>query len=102
MTPSLPQARARQNPEILRGQNIVSRGHVSLSSCARFAKRPTFRLSIASSARTCLRMPRGAHTATHAPPTQTQDTSETHTLPLELRHVRAPYDTQRRRQRLAK
>eukprot|EP00969_Alexandrium_andersonii_P217011 9585277-Alexandrium_andersonii.AAC.1 len=34
--------------------------HVSLSSCERPAKRSTFRLAITSSARTCLRMPRGA------------------------------------------
>eukprot|EP00969_Alexandrium_andersonii_P078389 3456687-Alexandrium_andersonii.AAC.1 len=46
-------------------------------------------------------MPCGAHTATHAPPTQTQDMSETHTLPLELRHVRAPYETQPPRRQVA-
>eukprot|EP00969_Alexandrium_andersonii_P371762 15480222-Alexandrium_andersonii.AAC.1 len=57
------------------------------------AQRSTFSIFMTSFAQTRLQMPCGAHIATRASPTQTQVTSETHTFPLELRHVHAPYDT---------
>eukprot|EP00969_Alexandrium_andersonii_P031466 1374183-Alexandrium_andersonii.AAC.1 len=52
--------------------------HVSLSSCERPAERSTFRLSITSSARTCLRRPCGAHAATHAPLTNPRHVGNPH------------------------